>query len=189
MMMIRARSRQSSVVAPLGHWFPGELGELLQFGLIAHRSRRPRARQSSSSVVVGWMDGCVFANTSTHPSIRGFFLFFLKNKTQTITCDERLGPGLGRTEGLGGGTTGEMGEKCGNTLNGLMKTNADGMETPSLGRTATGSDARERRGVALVKKSRVGRCWRAFCATCDRLDRRVSRVQSCEGLVKMLCGR
>jgi hypothetical protein len=97
--------------------------------------------------------------------------------------------GLGRTEGLGGGTTGEMGEKCGNTLNGLMKTNADGMETPSLGRTGTGSDARERRGVALVKKSRVGRCWRAFCATCDRLDRRVSRVQSCEGLVKMLCGR
>jgi len=41
----------------------------------------------------------------------------------------------------------------------------------------------------VVKKSRVGQYWRAFCATCDRLDRRVSRVQSCEGLVKMLCGR
>ena len=70
-----------------------------------------------------------------------FFVFFLKNSNSN---DHLMRLGLRRTEGLGGGTTGEMGEKCGNTLNGLMKTNADGMETPSLGRTATGSDARER---------------------------------------------
>ena len=133
------------------------------------------------------MDGCVCKHI--HPLIHAFEVFFCFFFEKKNSNDHLMRLGLRRTEGLGGGTTGEMGEKCGNTLNGLMKTNADGMETPSLGRTATGSDARERRGVALVKKSRVGRCWRAFCATCDRLDRRVSRVQSCEGLVKMLCGR
>jgi hypothetical protein len=37
---------------PLGHWFPGELGELLKFRLIAHRRRRRRRPSVHATVYV-----------------------------------------------------------------------------------------------------------------------------------------